>query len=205
MAPVTICSDFRTQENKVCHCFPICLPWSDGTRCHDFLFFECWILSQPFHSPLLLSSRGSLVPLCFLQVVSSAYLKLLIFLPVNLIPACASSSPVFHIMYSAYKLNKQGDNTKPWHTTFPILNQSVVPCPVLTVASLLVYKFLKRQVRWSGIRMAWRIFQSLLGSTQSKALAKSINRSKCFSSTLLLFQWSNGWQFDLWFLCLFKI
>ena len=29
-----------------------------------------------------------------------------------LIPACASSSPAFHMMYSAYKLNKQGDNTQ---------------------------------------------------------------------------------------------
>jgi len=30
-------------------------------------------------------------------------------------------------------------------------NQSVVPCPVLTVASWLAYRFLRRQVRWSGI------------------------------------------------------
>ena len=55
------------QENKVCHCFhcfPIYLIRSDGTRCHDLCFFECWILSQLFHSPLL--SRGSLVPLHFL-------------------------------------------------------------------------------------------------------------------------------------------
>ena len=38
MAAVTICSDFGAQENKVCHgfnCFPIYLPWSDRTRCHD--------------------------------------------------------------------------------------------------------------------------------------------------------------------------
>ena len=51
MAAVTICSDFGAQENKVCHCFhcfPIYLPWSDGTECHDVHFFECWILSQLF-------------------------------------------------------------------------------------------------------------------------------------------------------------
>ena len=38
MAAVIICSDFGAQENKVCHCFhcfPIYLPWSDGTRCYD--------------------------------------------------------------------------------------------------------------------------------------------------------------------------
>ena len=70
-----------------------------------------------------------------IKVVSSAYLRLLIFLPAILIPACASSSPAFLMMYSAQKLNKQGDNIQPWCTPFPIWNQSVVPCPVLTVAS----------------------------------------------------------------------
>ena len=49
--------------------------------------------------------------------MSSAYLRLLIFLPAILIPACASSSPAFLIMYSAYKLNKQGDNIQPWRTS----------------------------------------------------------------------------------------
>ena len=34
-------------------------------------------------------------------------------LPAILIPACASSSPAFLMMYSAYKLNKQGDNIQP--------------------------------------------------------------------------------------------
>ena len=46
-------------------------------------------------------------------LISSAYLRLLIFLPAILIPACASSSPVSLMMYSAYKLNKQGDNIQP--------------------------------------------------------------------------------------------
>ena len=48
-----------------------------------------------------------------IRVVSSAYLRLLIFLPAILIPACASSSPAFLMMYSACKLNKQGDNIQP--------------------------------------------------------------------------------------------
>ena len=83
--------------------------------------------------------------------MSSAYLRLLIFLPAILIPACASSSPAFLMMYSAYKLNKQDDNIQPWYTPFPIWNQSVVLCPGLTVASWPAYRFLKTQVRWSGI------------------------------------------------------
>ena len=66
------------------------------------------------------------------------------------------------MMYSAYKLNKQGDNIQPWRTPFPIWNQSVVPCPALTVASWPAYRFLKRQVRWSGISISFRIFQFLV-------------------------------------------
>ena len=55
------------------------------------------------------------------------------------------------MIYSAYKLNKQGDNIQPYRTPFPIWNQSVVPCPILTVASWPAYRFLRRQLRWSGI------------------------------------------------------
>ena len=43
MAAVIICSDFGVPQNKVCHyfhCFPIYLPWSDGTRCHDLSFLN---------------------------------------------------------------------------------------------------------------------------------------------------------------------
>ena len=84
-----------------------------------------------------------------IRVMSSTYLRLLIFLLVILIPACASSSLAFLVMYYAYKLNKQGDNIQPWHTPFPIWNQSVVPYLVLTIASWPAYRFHRRQVRWS--------------------------------------------------------
>ena len=65
-------------------------------------------------------------------------------------------------MYSAYNLNKQSDNIQPWRTPFPIWNQSVVPCPVLTVASWPAYRFLKRRVRLSGIPISFKIFQARL-------------------------------------------
>ena len=48
---------------------------------------------------------------------------------------------------------------------FPIWNQSVVPCPVLTIVSWTAYIFLRRHVRWSGIPISWRVFHSLLWST----------------------------------------
>ena len=58
-----------------------------------------------------------------IRVVSSAYLRLLIFLPAILIPYCASSSLAFCMKYSAYKLNKQGDNMQPWCIPFLIWNR----------------------------------------------------------------------------------
>ena len=108
------------------------------SMCHevmgpDAMILVFWMLSlsQPFHSLLALVKRffSSSSP-CDIRVVSSAYLRLLIFLQAILIPACASSSLAFYMMYSAYKL-KQGNNVQPWCTPFLIWNQFVVACPVL--------------------------------------------------------------------------
>ena len=71
--------------------------------------------------------------------------------PGNLDSSFLDSSPAFLMMYSAYKLNKLGDNIQPWRTPFLIWNQSVFPYPVPTVASWPAYRLLRRQVRWSGI------------------------------------------------------
>ena len=60
-------------------------------------------IKRLFNSPSLFDIR----------VVSTAYLRLLIFLPAILIPAYASSSPAFLMMYSAENLDKQGDNIQP--------------------------------------------------------------------------------------------
>ena len=178
MAAVTICSDFGTDENKVCHCFhclPIYLPWSGRTGCHDFSFLnvEFWASFSTLLFTLIkrLFSSSSL---SVINVISSAYLRLLIFLMAILIPACESSRPEFHMMFSTYELNKQEDNIQPCWTPFPILNQSVVPCPVLTVDSWLTYRFLRKQVRWSGIPISWKIFHSLLWSTQPKTFTWSM-------------------------------
>ena len=92
-----------------------CVVWG-GRKCHemmgpDMMILGFWILSfKPAFSLSFLSfikrffSFASLSPF---RVVSSAYLRLLIFLLANLIPAYASSSLGFHVMHSAYKLNKQ--------------------------------------------------------------------------------------------------
>ena len=55
--------------------------------------------------------------------------------PSSLDSSVDSCRLAFRMMYSTYKLNKQGDNIQPCHTPLPILNQSVVPRPGLIVAS----------------------------------------------------------------------
>ena len=92
------------------------MPWS--------YFFE-WVLSQLF-TPLFHLQLKRLFSYSFsaILVVSSVCLRLLVFLPTVLIPACDSSSPAFCMRYSASNFDKQGDYIQPY---FPILNQSVVP------------------------------------------------------------------------------
>ena len=141
----------------------------------DTMVLVFWVLSFkptfPHSSFTIIKRLFSSSSISAIRVVSSPYLRLLIFLPAILIPPCASSSPVFLMIYSTYKLNKQGDNIQTWHTPFPIWDQYLVPCPVLTVASWPAYRFLKRQIRWSAVPNSFRIFHSLLWSKQPKALA----------------------------------
>ena len=173
MAGVTIHSDFGAQENEICHCFYFFLP----SICHEVMgldaiiwVFKMLILSQLFHCFTFIKKFLSSSLLSAIRMISSPCLGWLIFLWEILIPACDSSSLAFCMMYFVYKLNKQGDNIQVWHTPFLVLNQSLVPCPVLTVASCPAYRFLRRQVRWSGIPISLRIFHGLLWSTQKKAL-----------------------------------
>ena len=155
MASVTIFSDFGAPKNKVSHCFhcfTIYLPWSGGTGCHDLRFLNVE-LEANFSTLLFIFIKKlfSSSLLSAIRMVSSAQLRLLIFLPAILIPAYGSSSPVFLKMFSAYKLNKQGGNIQSWCTLFPIWNQSVVPCSVLTATFWPAYRFLKRQVRFEKL------------------------------------------------------
>ena len=105
----------------------------------DAMILVFWMLSFkpafPLFSFTLIKRLFSSLLISAFRMVSSAYLRLLTFLLTILIPTCDSSSLALCTMYSAYKLNKRGDNIQPWCTPFPILNQSVVPCKVLTAAS----------------------------------------------------------------------
>ena len=104
MAAVTICSDFGAWE-KVCHCFH-CFP----SICHemmgpDSMILVFWMLSFkpafPLSSFTFIKRLLSSSLLSAIRVVSSAYLRLLVFLPAILIPACSVHDLVISGKYPA--------------------------------------------------------------------------------------------------------
>ena len=92
---------------------------SDPTEQLNWLTDWCTLIKSLFSSSSLSA----------INVLSSAYLQLLIFLLAVLIQTCDPSSLAFHMMNSACKLNTHGDNIHCC-TPFPIWNQLVVPCSV---------------------------------------------------------------------------
>ena len=91
----------------------------------DAMILVFWLLSFKPAFPLsffTLKKLFSSSSLSAIRVVSSTYLRLLIFLLEILIPACDSTSLAFHLMYSAYNLNKQGDNIQPCCIPFALVS-----------------------------------------------------------------------------------
>ena len=93
MAAVPVHSDFGAQESKVCHCFNF-----PPSICHEMMglgamILVSWMLSlKPafsLSSFILIKRLFGSSSLSAIRVVSFAYLRLLIFLPAILIPACA--------------------------------------------------------------------------------------------------------------------
>ena len=100
-SPSTVILEPRKIVSHCFHCFSIYFPWSDGTGCYDLScmlsFKPTFSLSSHFIRRLFSSSSLSAI-----RVVSSVYLRLLIFLLAILIPTCASFSPAFIMMYFTY-------------------------------------------------------------------------------------------------------
>ena len=154
--------------------FPFYLPWSNGTEWNDVSFFLCWVSSiRVSHCPLSPSSRGSLVPLHFL--------------PLKTYPL-----HIWGCWYFSQNSWSQLMSHLAWHFVWWTLHVSYIsrvviysldillsqfgtsvflPCPVLTAASCPAYKFLRRQVWWSGIPIILRLFHNFLWSIQSKAFS----------------------------------
>ena len=105
------------------------MKWWDWILILVFLILSCRPVFS-LSSFSLIKSLLSFSSLSAIRVVSSAYLRSLIFLPALLIPACNSSSLAFHMMYPAYKLNKQS-NSSALTYSFPDLtnlSQLGFPC-----------------------------------------------------------------------------
>ena len=102
-----IYSDFGAQENK-----SVTISIVSPSVCHEVMGLDAmilvfWILS---FKPAFSCSSFTLIKRFFsssslsaIRMVSSTYLRLLIFLPAILTPTCASSSLPFHMMYYAFK------------------------------------------------------------------------------------------------------
>ena len=104
MAAITICSDFGApQKIKSDTVSTVSPSISHEVVRPDAMILVFWMLSfKPifsFYSFTFIKRLFSSSLLSAIRVVSSAYLRLLIFLPVILIPACASSSPGFLMMW----------------------------------------------------------------------------------------------------------
>ena len=111
MAAVTICSDFGNQKKIKSFTVFIVSP----SICHEVMGPDAMIcfLNVEFKPTFSLSTLTfikrlfSSSSLCAMRMVSSAYLRLLIFLSAILIPACDSSNQAFYMMCSAYKLKSR--------------------------------------------------------------------------------------------------
>ena len=136
-----------------------------------------------------------------IRLVSSAYLRLLIFLLAILIPACASSSLAFPMMYSAYKLNKQDDHIQPCHTPFPIFSQSIALSNCCFLIRIQVSKEAGKVVRYSHL---FKNFPQFVVIHIVKGFSVVKEAEVDVFLELSCFLWAKKcWQFDLWSLCLF--
>ena len=171
------------------------------------MIFVFWMLSfKPTFSlsSLTFIKRLFSSSLSAIKVVSSVYLRLLIFLPAILIPPCASSSPVFLMMYSAYRLNK------PIQYTALTCSFSYLEPVCCSMSRSNCYFLTCIQVSQETGQVAWyaRFFKNspqfiVIHTVKGFVIVNKIEIVG-FSGSLLLFRRSSGcWQFYLWFLCLF--
>ena len=189
MAAVTVHSDLRAQKRK-----SVTASTFSPSICHEVMGPDAMILVFLIFSFKLAFSFSSFTfikrlfissPISAVRVVSSAYLSLLMFFPPVLIVAYKSSIPAFLMMCSVYRLNKHGDSRQSCCSPFSILNQLVVPYSVLTIASWPAYRFLRRQVRWSGIPISLGAFHSIYYDPHSQRLwCRQWNRGRWFFGIL---------------------
>ena len=163
MAAVNIHNYFGAQENKICHVANFPPSVSHEVMGPVAMILVFWMLS---FKPAFSLSSFTLIKRLFsssllsaIRVVTSAYLKLLTFLLAIFIQACEFSSPAFFMMYSACKLNKQGDNMLD--ILFSEIGTSALFCCFLSCIQVS-----KETGKVVWISVSSRIFHNVLWSTQ---------------------------------------
>ena len=121
-SPSTVISE--PKKIKVCHCFHFSPSIFHEVVGPDAMILVFWMLSfKPAFSLFsftFIKKFFSSSSLSAIRVVSSAYLRLLIFLLAISFQLEPHPAPAFCMMYSAHKLNRQGENTQPWRIPFPV-------------------------------------------------------------------------------------
>ena len=171
----------------------------------DALVLVFWILNfKPafsFSSFTFINRLFSSSLLSVIRVVSYANLRLLIFLLAVLIPACDLSSLAFHIMYSAYNLNKQGTI----YSLEVLLSQLEPACSSMSGSCYCFFL----HTAFSRGRSGDLVFPSLEEFSTAVVIHKVkdfsiVNEADVCLEFSCFFLWFSGcWQLDLWFLCLF--
>ena len=117
--------------------------------------------------------------------------NLSLFLPENLIPACNSSSLVYSMMRSVYKLSKQSDNKQPYKVSQSFLNPEPVNCSIQGSNScfwthIQVSQETGKMVRYSHLLKSFPVCYNPHSQKHSPW-----NRGRCCSGISLLSLWSS--------------
>ena len=120
---------WKKREKSVSHVHLFATPWTVAYQAPLSMEFskQGYWSGWPFPSPEdlpnpAIEAESPILQADVLLPEPPGNLRLLTFLLAILIPACASSSLTFCMMYSAYKLSKQSNNIQLWCTPFSILN-----------------------------------------------------------------------------------
>ena len=137
------------------------LPWG---WCHLHIWGYWYFSWQSWFQFVLYSAWCFTRCTLHISTICSAYIYICVYVCMCV---CVCVCVCVYIYIYIFTTVKQAEwQYTAWCSPFPIWNQSIFPCPILTTASLSAYRFLRRQVRWSGTPISFRIFHSILWNMQ---------------------------------------
>ena len=167
------------------------------------LFFWMSIFKPAFSLSSFTFIKRLFSSLSAIRVVSSVYLRLLIFFLAILIPGCVSSSLAFHMMHSAHRSKKQGDNIHTWHTPFPVWKGLSSQCYGFSSSHIWVQELYYKE---SWVLKNWCFWTVVVEKTLERDPWTERSTSRLSIVTLLAWRicrvhhgkcqagWSTGWN-----------